>query len=176
LGARACQTGSLHAVGLFALKRPFEGSRRWTNHASGVHHTMVVAMKLHNLAISEGWESNQNPFDDLFEHDTMGTAYTQRMRADGREVRSKDARGRERAVHPDDVHFTSPNEAMGEREEAEGDHEAASAARQPAWFEDEGLSPRDPLYAESCTCGIRATMTSEIQDKQIVFVRAMKKK
>ena len=97
-------------------------------------------------------------------------------RTDGREVRSKDARGRERAVHPDDVHFTSPNEAMGEREEAEGDHEAASAARQPAWFEDEGLSPRDPLYAESCTCGIRATMTSEIQDKQIVFVRAMKKK
>ena len=119
------------------MKRPFKDIER-TADSAGVHITVMVAMKLHNMAIRDGAVDGY-----LHETDVTGEYDTEEGRAEGA-VRT-DAHRRAQALSTSTTHLSGPNEDLARVELAADPSDArgfADAARGAAWSTDDDVSGR----------------------------------
>ena len=122
-------------------------------------------MKLHNFCLDDG----SSIFGHSYASDVSGQRDPMAARRARAEVRV-DHLGRARAVDETTVHVSGPNRQLAAVEAAramnERDREAAREARLPAWYDDIGLSPRDPVYiTAAAVCQPRALITERMKDK-----------
>jgi hypothetical protein len=140
------------------LKRPYEGSLRRTVNSAGFHITVVVAMKLHNLAISGG----DSMYGHLYGSDITGRADPLSGSGEGATGARHDHLGRAQAVDTGTVLFSGANPALALVEAAKGQKQAARCAREPAWEADHAISPRDPEKGLQRPCGPRDDSTDQV--------------
>ena len=123
-------------------------------------------MPQHNLAIEHG----QGEVRDANPDDEAGTGDSELPHTGmgGERQSAPDHRGRARRLDPRAVHLSGPNPELAALEE---DHDEAALAALPAWYDDEDVSPRDPLYAltrcegsafQASICSPRAAVTAHM--------------
>ena len=161
-----CAFGMLCRKWLF-LKRPFELGLKRSTYSAGFQVAVVVAMKLHNLAIKKGSALSA----DVLDKDVSGE-----MEEGAKErPRRPDYRSRPQPVDPDMAHLSSPNPRLARAEREAGDAAAANAAAGPAWYTDRLISPRAPEFGEvSAECEPREMATELLRDPREEVTQLMR--
>ena len=130
-----CAFGMLSRKWLF-LKRPFELSLERTDLSCGFHTAVTVAMKLHNLCISDESSLSTDLLDaDVSgEHENEAKPRAQRL----------DHRSRAQLIDPDIAHLSSPNPRLARAERLGGDKEAGKAVSKAEESAATGIRPGIP--------------------------------
>ena len=165
-----CAFGMLSRKWLF-LKRPFELSLERTDLSCGFQTAVTVAMKLHNLCISD--ESSLST--DLLDADVSGE---HEKEAKPRAQRL-DHRSRAQLIDPDIAHLSSPNPRLARAERLGGDKEAGKAEESAAWYPightDALFSPRDPKHGDpNAVCEARDKATKKLRNPREDITRVMR--